>query len=246
MDGVMAIAARMGELRARFEPTTVVAAASTPTSTTSSTDFESVLAGLLGSTSTSSLGDTSSLGSLSSLSGLLSSAGLGGTSGLSSTNGYASLLQLIGKGSTTGTSIIASVSAMLGSDGIPDDLAAYGNGKIPSSALGTIGSTGHRLWAPAAAAMEQLISAAAKDGVKIGITDSYRTYDSQVELAQRKGLYTQGGLAAVPGTSDHGWGLSTDLDLDAAGQSWMRAHAAEYGFGENTPREPWHWTFGKS
>ena len=131
----------------------------------------------------------------------------------------------------------------LNSAGIPTDLAAYGNGKVPTDALGSVGTTGHRLWAPAASAFDTLLTAAKADGVEIGITDSYRTYDSQVDLAERKGLYSQGGLAASPGTSDHGWGLSLDLKLDPAALSWMRANGATYGFAEDVPREPWHWTF---
>jgi hypothetical protein len=81
-------------------------------------------------------------------------------------------------------------------------------------------------------------------GVDIGVTDSYRSYDAQVDVARRKGLYSQGGLAATPGTSDHGWGMSLDLDLDSRALSWMRANAGRYGFVEDVPREPWHWTFG--
>ena len=119
----------------------------------------------------------------------------------------------------------------------------YDNGRIPAGALSEVGSTGHRLAAPAAAAMEGLLRAARQDGVTIGITDSYRGYDEQVDLARRKGLYAQGGLAAAPGTSDHGWGLAVDLDLDARAQAWMRANAGRFGFAENTPREPWHWKF---
>ena len=131
----------------------------------------------------------------------------------------------------------------LNAAGIPADLAAYGNGQVPAGALASVGTTGHRLWAPAASAFETLLAAAKADGVDIGITDSYRTYDSQVDLAQRKGLYAEGGLAAVPGTSDHGWGLSLDLKLDPAALSWMRANGTTYGFAEDVPREPWHWTF---
>lgn len=133
--------------------------------------------------------------------------------------------------------------ATLNSAGIPSDLAVYGNGQVPASALASVGTTGHRLWAPAASAFETLLAAAQTDGVAIGITDSYRTYDSQVDLAERKGLYSEGGLAAKPGTSDHGWGLSLDLRLDPAALSWMRANGATYGFAEDVPREPWHWTF---
>lgn len=128
-------------------------------------------------------------------------------------------------------------------DGIPGDLAAYGNGKVPRSALQEVGTTGHRLWAPASEALESLLAAAARDGVRIGITDSYRSYEAQVDVAERKGLYTQGGLAAVPGTSAHGWGLAVDLDLDAQAQAWMRTHGERFGFVEDTPREPWHWVY---
>jgi LAS superfamily LD-carboxypeptidase LdcB len=84
---------------------------------------------------------------------------------------------------------------------------------------------------------------AAASGVQIGVTDSYRDYGTQVSLAQRKGLYSQGGLAAAPGSSNHGWGMALDLDLDGAAQSWMRENAWRYGFVEDTPREPWHWGY---
>ncbi len=146
-------------------------------------------------------------------------------------------------GDTSRTSTGTATSTAVDADGVPVTLAAYGNGKIPASALSEVGSTGHRLWAPAADSLEQLIGDAAEDGVTIGITDSYRSYDAQVDVAARKGLYSQGGLAAVPGTSDHGWGLAVDLTLDDAAQSWMRANGSRYGFAEDTPREPWHWAY---
>lgn len=128
-------------------------------------------------------------------------------------------------------------------DGVPADLGTYGNGRVPAGALDQVGSTSHRLWAPAAGALEGVLAAAARDGVTIGITDSYRSYDAQVDVAQRKGLYSQGGLAAAPGTSPHGWGLAVDLQLDPEAQAWMRANGGRFGFVEDTPREPWHWVF---
>ena len=131
----------------------------------------------------------------------------------------------------------------LNGDGIPTELAAYGNGRVPSSALREVGATGHRLWEPAAEQLTSLIADARRAGVHIGITDSYRSYEAQVDVARRKGLYSQGGLAAVPGTSDHGWGMAVDLDLDSRAQAWMRSNGADYGFHEDTPREPWHWGF---
>jgi D-alanyl-D-alanine carboxypeptidase len=131
----------------------------------------------------------------------------------------------------------------LNDKGIPEDLAAYGNGKIPEGALGQVGQTGHKLWAPAAESLNRMVEDAKRDGVKIGITDSYRPYTEQVDLARRKGLYSQGGLAAKPGTSEHGWGMATDLDLNSKALGWMRKNAGNYGFVENVPREPWHWAY---
>ena len=126
---------------------------------------------------------------------------------------------------------------------VPELKAKHSNGRIPADALAPIGDGGHRLAAPAAAAFLDLRAAARRDGVTIGVTDSYRSFDAQVDVARRKGLYSQGGLAALPGTSQHGWGLAVDLDLDARAQAWMRANAAGFGFVEDTPREPWHWAY---
>jgi zinc D-Ala-D-Ala carboxypeptidase len=131
----------------------------------------------------------------------------------------------------------------LNSKGIPEDLVAYGNGRIPASALEKVGDTRHKLWAPAAESLTKMIADAEKDGVKIGITDSYRPYTEQVDLARRKGLYSQGGLAAKPGTSEHGWGMATDLDLNSKALTWMKQNGEKYGFVNNVARENWHWAY---
>ena len=125
----------------------------------------------------------------------------------------------------------------------PEELG-FENGRIPKNAMQSIGVGNHRLWGPAADGFTRMRADASAAGVDIGVTDSYRSYDAQVDVARRKGLYSQGGLAATPGTSDHGWGMSLDLDLDGRALSWMRANAGRYGFVEDVPREPWHWTFG--
>ncbi|MFI5491875.1 D-alanyl-D-alanine carboxypeptidase family protein [Actinoplanes sp. NPDC051859] len=143
----------------------------------------------------------------------------------------------------TQTTGAANKSYSLNSKGIPTELAAYGNGKIPANALSKVGNTNHKLWAPAAESLNQMIADAKAQGVTIGITDSYRSYEEQVDVARRKGLYSQGGLAAKPGTSEHGWGMATDLDLNAKAQKWMRENGEKYGFTENVPREPWHWAY---
>ncbi|WP_448072968.1 M15 family metallopeptidase [Georgenia yuyongxinii] len=153
--------------------------------------------------------------------------------------------QVLGRAATE-FSPAAGTASGLTVDGVPADLAAYGNGRIPATALAPVGSAGHKLWAPAAEAFEQLLEAATAQGVKIGITDSYRSFEIQEDVVRRKGLYSEGGLGARPGTSPHGWGMAVDLDLDPAGQAWMRANASRFGFVEDTPREPWHWGFRPS
>lgn len=119
------------------------------------------------------------------------------------------------------------------------------NGRLGSNDLETIsipghGETHHRLNKEAEEDYERMVKAAAEDGVTWQITDSYRNYDQQVQVAKEKGLYNQGGYAAVPGTSNHGWGAALDLKLDAKAQAWMNANAKDYGF-TSIPREPWHW-----
>lgn len=125
------------------------------------------------------------------------------------------------------------------------DTAKFPNGRIPNNLLSSIGG-GHLLVAPAARAFTQLKAAAQQAGVKIGVNDSYRSYDEQVQMAKEKGLYSQGGLAAKPGTSDHGLGIALDLQLDAKAQAWMKQNADKYGFINNVAGESWHWTYKPS
>ena len=159
------------------------------------------------------------------------------------TTAPAALLVPPGAGVATGPTDVGSGATLVDGKGIPVELKAYGNGRVPASALSTVAGTSHRLWAPAARSFEALMAAATADGVTIGITDSYRTYETQVDLVRRKGLYSQGGLAAEPGTSKHGWGVAVDLRLDPTAQAWMRRNGGRFGFVENVAREPWHWQY---
>lgn len=131
----------------------------------------------------------------------------------------------------------------------PPELAAYGNGRVPAAALGSVNQPGsnHRLHAPAAASWNNLVAEAADHGFDLRITDSYRSYEEQVDLVRRKGLYSQGGYAAVPGTSNHGWGLAVDADVRNPDlQRWLQVNAPRFGWVESVPREPWHWEFRPS
>ncbi|HEV7210226.1 MAG TPA: NlpC/P60 family protein [Blastococcus sp.] len=137
--------------------------------------------------------------------------------------------------------------------GVPT--AAWGgwaNGQIPGSALCSLGVAGHMLRCDAAAAYRQLSAAfASAFGTPLCITDSYRSYGAQVAAFLEKPA-----LAAVPGTSNHGWALAVDLcgGINVAGtpqSNWMAANAGRFGFvhpewaqpGAEKP-EPWHWEYG--
>jgi D-alanyl-D-alanine carboxypeptidase len=126
---------------------------------------------------------------------------------------------------------------------LPAELAGQRNGALPDALLEPIGQGGHRLSRSAALAFRRMAAAAQQDGITLRVSDSYRSFADQDRLAGSLGLYREGGLAAVPGTSTHGWGLSVDLDVDARTQGWLRANASRFGFAEDVAREPWHYTF---
>jgi len=115
------------------------------------------------------------------------------------------------------------------------------NGRLQLAQLTQV-ETGHYLAPAAASKFEQMKTAAAADGINLNINNAYRSYEKQVEMANRLGLYSRGGKAAVPGTSNHGWGKAVDLNVKSNPGSfeWLKQNAAKYGF-KNIPREPWHW-----
>ena len=132
------------------------------------------------------------------------------------------------------------------------DTSVYANGEIPISALCPLwGTAGQYLRADAAYAFNRLSQAYAQDfGEPICVTDSYRDYETQVRLRREKPT-----LAAVPGTSNHGWGTATDLcggiqDFGTPTHRWMLRHATEYGWfhpawaePSGSKPEPWHWEY---
>ena len=115
------------------------------------------------------------------------------------------------------------------------------NGMLPDSELISLpNSPNLKLNKVAYDAFIKLQTAAKSDGVNIVVSDAYRDYDSQVNAAAKKGLYSQGGLAATPGKSNHGLGSAIDIKQDPAAIEWMKQNASKYGF-TTIPREPWHW-----
>ncbi|MQA16376.1 MAG: D-alanyl-D-alanine carboxypeptidase [Pseudonocardiaceae bacterium] len=127
----------------------------------------------------------------------------------------------------------------------------YPNGLIPTAALCPTGIGSHRLRCDAAymfGAMNRAFAAAF--GRPLCVTDSYRPFREQIDLYARKPA-----LAAVPGTSNHGWGLALDLcggiqSFATPEFAWMAANASSFGWVHppwaapgNGREEPWHWEY---
>jgi len=119
--------------------------------------------------------------------------------------------------------------------------AGYRNGLIPTSILVKVQGA-LALWPAAAAAYIRMRTAARAAGINLTITDAYRTLSQQQTLANEKGLHSAGGLAAEPGTSEHGWGGAVDVNVnDPKTLAWLRANAGAYGFANTVSDEAWHW-----
>lgn len=128
----------------------------------------------------------------------------------------------------------------------------YANGRIPADVLCPLEfDPAHRLRCDAAERLEALSREFEREfGRPIPITDSYRSFVEQIAVASAKPH-----LAAVPGTSNHGWGLAVDLGAPiSSGTSpeyvWLRVHGPDFGWdnpswaraGGMKP-EPWHFEF---
>lgn len=97
-------------------------------------------------------------------------------------------------------------------------------------------------------------------GKNILINDTYRNYDRQVKERLQAEKSGNPGLAAVPGTSAHGWGLAIDINSGGWGTDivkWFKNTGSKYGWsqpsswpyynkkdiGKNSPLESWHWQY---
>lgn len=97
-------------------------------------------------------------------------------------------------------------------------------------------------------------------GKNIPINDTYRNYDRQVKERLQAEKSGNPGLAAVPGTSAHGWGLAIDINSGGWGTDivkWFKNTGSKYGWsqpsswpyynkkdiGKNSPLESWHWQY---
>lgn len=143
---------------------------------------------------------------------------------------------------------------------MPRDLKKQANGNLDAKLLKDItGGKMHHLAAQAFSAME---AAAKKDKITLrptSVADAYRPlsvqeraflarYDNKVRatrprLWKGKRWYLKPGNApvAVPGTSNHGWGLAVDIaSIDQKKVEWLLKNAKTFGFSWELQNEPWH------
>lgn len=132
-----------------------------------------------------------------------------------------------------------------------DSAQAHQNGELPAGELCQLPESGHRLHPDATRDWWRLNRKyRQKFGQPLCVTDSYRSYEAQSQLFGAKP-----GLAATPGTSNHGWGIAVDLcegveDFDSPAHQWLREHGPKFGWdnpvwareGGSKP-EPWHWEY---
>jgi len=152
-----------------------------------------------------------------------------------------------GSGAATGNRVTGAIGSCAGGD-----VGHYANGQIPVGSLCPLTTApGHHLRADAAYAFDRLSNSfAQRFGTPICVTDSYRSLAAQIDVFARKP-----GLAARPGTSNHGWGTATDLcggiqSFSTAQHHWMQVNAPLYGWfhpawaePSGSKPEPWHWEF---
>ncbi|AGY47145.1 tail length tape measure protein [Clavibacter phage CN1A] len=126
----------------------------------------------------------------------------------------------------------------------------YPNGQIPNDKMALY--RGCLLRADAAAQAYALQDAYTRaTGKPLVILEGYRDLTRQKYL---RNLYLsgRGNIAAVPGLSNHGWGLACDFaaPLNSSGSEehrWMRQNAPLFGFDwarGKADNEPWHWEYG--
>ena len=144
------------------------------------------------------------------------------------------------------------------------------NGRIPTAQLAALPlafsnkrEQEHLTKNAYASLVRMMLRAVADTGSYFSVWDAYRSMDEQVAMLKRnytrvsRGRYkssdrSYGGstwakkpgrpLTASPGYSNHGNGLAVDIH-PAAIQSWLKSNAGRFGWVNDVPSEPWHWSY---
>lgn len=159
--------------------------------------------------------------------------------------------------------VIASKVRPLNSTYAPTDLVT------PNVLLRSSSSSSSRLRQEPAKALEDMVNAAKLDGINLGLTSGYRSYQYQISVyngyVQQYGQAGADKVSARPGTSEHQTGLALDLEpssgqcsleicfADLPEGQWLAANAYKYGFVLRYPEgkysvtgyefEPWHFRY---
>lgn len=125
------------------------------------------------------------------------------------------------------------------------------NGRLADGSLCELPEGGFHLRADAAMAWWLLsVEYERQFGESLCVTDAYRSLSAQQRLYSVKP-----GLAARPGTSNHGWGVAVDLcggaqSFGTAQYEWLSLNAERLGWTNpgwaqrsGSRPEPWHWEF---
>lgn len=144
------------------------------------------------------------------------------------------------------------------------------NGRIPTAQLAALPKvfsnkreTEYLTKAAFASLVRMMLRATPDTGSYFSIWDGYRPFAEQVAMLKqnytrvnrgrsKSSDRTYGGstwakkagrpLTASPGHSNHGNGLAVDIH-PAAIQAWMKANAGRFGWVNDVPSEPWHWSY---
>jgi LAS superfamily LD-carboxypeptidase LdcB len=134
----------------------------------------------------------------------------------------------------------------------PNVPAGVTNGALPEPDLADV--NGCVVARVAANSLQTMLRDAADAGISLLTNSCYRNYEGQ--QAARSQWCAKGSCrnAAVPGTSNHGWGRAVDLGteggitFESPAYKWLKERAWIYGWnhpgwaepGGSAP-EPWHW-----
>lgn len=126
-----------------------------------------------------------------------------------------------------------------------------------------LNKSGMKIREPALAALEEMIAAAASEGLSIMVSSAYRSYEYQKNLfSYYTGIYGEAEtekFSARAGTSQHQLGTAIDFGSitddfkDTEEGKWIRANGWKYGFSLSYPEgyenvtgykyEPWHFRY---
>lgn len=169
---------------------------------------------------------------------------------------------------TTPPTTTASATASPNSDRV---LGHYAYAEAPEKELESVSADGGiKLRTPAARAYNDMVAAAAADGVSIGLLSGFRSIQEQesvffdVKQERSQSVTDRASVSAPPGHSEHHTGYAIDVGdgnvpatnlspefENTAAFKWLETNATKYNFELSFPKnnaqgvtyEPWHWRF---